>query len=1153
MLLASVSKRFHAILRQDLEQIMTHNRPQGQLGGFSGQQTAFGAQALRVYGNIAKEANKSCAVLFIDLQNAFHRLPRELAVGVLHPEDWKTVLDALEEAGTPMEAYAAGHSFTNVLDKLKAPPLLVRALRSAHANTWFTLTGNEIVRTARGTRPGSPIADIVFHLIMFEAIGELDQWIKQQTAYQQLQAELHIHFTSIVWADDVAIPWMTHQADQLLPALTALQQKVHQVFAQRGLPLNYAVGKTNAVLTFRGAKAPEFRQQYQMVANPGITIQVSPTEEVFLPFVLQYKHLGAMYTSAQTIDMELRHRAGTARSAFQQIAKTILCNKHLPEFLRVRMFGVLICTKLFHGLGSWPTPTTKQLKQLNSTYVGMLRKVLRLGPTGYQLSNAHVLERAGLPTTRVRLASERLMYAQRVFQVGPVFLQEALHAEKELCNTSWLQGLQADLAWMQATCLTPLPEGIPQDLTRLFDLWQQGPRPWRKLVKQALRRHDQQERAMQGVHDIHADIFRTLASAGATFEPDPLEAPGPEADHRCHCGRSFTTPQGLATHRWQVHKQYSPEFDYITGSVCQACLQDFWTSGRLHQHLSYAPRDGSANRCFTILKQMNLSLQREQVQMPHHVQGLNRREALQVFGPYRAYQTATERAREEAQHQVEILQKQLHQEYQLAPQGDETQRATLLADLTEITETWFRAFVQNDHSQSSLHELSSAWVARLAEEPEHLHPWAEGVFLYWGRYDLETYIESIVDGYAEPIIADAFADTENDLPKAQLLKELRYHKRRVDQLTAQEEQEQQPQPHRPVHRGTANPHERAQTQHEIPRRIAQQCAWQERLRQVKWNELPPEALTPTTPLLKQVRATPHFIVVHLFSGRRRLQDFHWHLDDLARRMAIQVTVLSLDTAVSSFYGNLEITSTTWERLCTLYEQKWVAGTLTGPPCETFSEARFTELPGAQGPRPLRSHEQLFGLEHLKSREYKQLAMGSKFFLQSCKALVFHLIYGGIFVGEHPAPPADGNRPTIWRSALVQLLLQHPDVCLHVVPQWLWGAGAIKPTGLITVRLPYFKKDMYDNQVPFAIKPTAPIIGRFKDGTFKTSEHKEYPGAFCKALAFCFLNRLKHDYRNGKCTERSEALPEEVHKWFLEARGASTEIRAEAQWLPDFQG
>ena len=129
---------------------------------------------------------------------------------------------------------------------------------------------------------------------------------------------------------------------------------------------------------------------------------------------------------------------------------------------------------------------------------------------------------------------------------------------------------------------------------------------------------------------------------------------------------------------------------------------------------------------------------------------------------------------------------------------------------------------------------------------------------------------------------------------------------------------------------------------------------------MRWRDLPPDAPLPVTPLLRPVRATPHFLIVHLFSGRRRVADFHWHLDDMARRMQIQVTVLSLDTAVSGYYGNLEITSTTWSRLCTLYEQKWIAGTLTGPPCETFSEARFTELPDQdQGPRPLRSHEQLY--------------------------------------------------------------------------------------------------------------------------------------------------------------------------------------------------
>ena len=157
------------------------------------------------------------------------------------------------------------------------------------------------------------------------------------------------------------------------------------------------------------------------------------------------------------------------------------------------------------------------------------------------------------------------------------------------------------------------------------------------------------------------------------------------------------------------------------------------------------------------------------------------------------------------------------------------------------------------------------------------------------------------------------------------------------------------------------------------------------------------------------------------------------------------------------------------------------------------------------------------------------------------------------VSIDPAPPSAEDRPIIWRPAVVQLLLRHPDICLRILPQWWWGAGAVKPTGLITVRMPTFKQDMYNNQVPFAIKPTAPIIGRLQDGSFKTSEHQEYPDAFCKALASSFLHRLQRQYRNGLCAERTAELPTEVTQWLLEARDTSSEIRAEARWLPDFQG
>ena len=217
------------------------------------------------------------------------------------------------------------------------------------------------------------------------------------------------------------------------------------------------------------------------------------------------------------------------------------------------------------------------------------------------------------------------------------------------------------------------------------------------------------------------------------------------------------------------------------------------------------------------------------------------------------------------------------------------------------------------------------------------------------------------------------------------------------------------------------------------------------------------------------------------------------------------------------------------------------------------EARFTQLEGQPGPRPLRSHDQLYGLEELRPREYRQLALGSSFFLQTCLVMAYHIIYGGLFIGEHPAPPRDLLRPTIWRVTIIQLMLKHPDVDLHVLPQWLWGAGAIKPTGLITIRMPSFKKNMYDHQKADAIRPSAPIIGRFQDGSFKTSEHKEYPSAFCRALAASTLHQLKHAHRNGSCIERTVELPADATEWLRFAAKASTDIRAEASWLPDYQG
>ena len=85
----------------------------------------------------------------------------------------------------------------------------------------------------------------------------------------------------------------------------------------------------------------------------------------------------------------------------------------------------------------------------------------------------------------------------------------------------------------------------------------------------------------------------------------------------------------------------------------------------------------------------------------------------------------------------------------------------------------------------------------------------------------------------------------------------------------------------------------------------------------------------------------NFLIAHLFSGRRRFGNVHsfLHIVGQGKQVIIQVVVLSLDTANSIHYGNLQVTSVTWNRLIDLYERGLIAATLTGALRETRSEAR----------------------------------------------------------------------------------------------------------------------------------------------------------------------------------------------------------------------
>ena len=144
-----------------------------------------------------------------------------------------------------------------------------------------------------------------------------------------------------------------------------------------------------------------------------------------------------------------------------------------------------------------------------------------------------------------------------------------------------------------------------------------------------------------------------------------------------------------------------------------------------------------------------------------------------------------------------------------------------------------------------------------------------------------------------------------------------------------------------------------------------------------------------------------------------------------------------------------------------------------------------------------------------------------------------------------------TRPSIWTSAILEVLLQHPEVTLTHVSQYQWGAPVTKPTGFLHYQMPGFRKHLYRHADSTALKPKDIAIGRDSSGQFRTSRHKEYPARFCKGLASTIVQALASARRQHEVCDR-DAFHPSLLKWIQGAAIASSKVHRNT-WLPDFQG
>ena len=285
---------------------------------------------------------------------------------------------------------------------------------------------------------------------------------------------------------------------------------------------------------------------------------------------------------------------------------------------------------------------------------------------------------------------------------------------------------------------------------------------------------------------------------------------------------------------------------------------------------------------------------------------------------------------------------------------------------------------------------------------------------------------------------------------------------------------------------------------------------------------------------------PVLYVLHLFSGQRREGDIQYWIEDLMRapmHASHNIVVLSVDIVNDPVMGDLtrKDTLSLWIRM---FRDRRAIGVIAGPPCETWTVARYMPVEGMRNPPPpLRSLDQVWGFKNLSRKHRAQVDIGNEL-LRATLILVVEAYASGAFaIVEHPGEPTwVPEAPSIWRSSFVRHLRDHLGADLLDFDQCSAGADSRKPTCLMSVNLPHLRTAF--RALPgrgFCTHGRQPhkstLKGLAADGTWRTAPAKQYPSEMCKTVGVAITGYVTDKVAQPTVGSLFE-LPSETASFFV---------------------
>eukprot|EP00439_Symbiodinium_sp_Y106_P020570 s2823_g2.t1 len=304
---------------------------------------------------------ESCALIFLDLREAFYRVIRPLITGSrFNDEDYAKVVATLrlapdtlavlhrhlQESSLPQLAGASGWNAVSISELLHC--------------TWFRFRGGDkVVETGIGSRPGDNVADLVFSYLFACVLSDLKAHLQDagiltclpwdvtfQGEVQPIStldsAATDLPVMDVTWMDDLSLMIRTRRAGDLPGVTSRAAAALIDHCLSRGLVPNLDKGKTEVIMSPVGAGSRQVRAAAFRDKDPALCVESDSLGTVPVRVVSQYRHLGGIVHHSGKVLKEVRHRIALAHEAFQKHRRRVFAAPGISLSAKATLYHSLV-------------------------------------------------------------------------------------------------------------------------------------------------------------------------------------------------------------------------------------------------------------------------------------------------------------------------------------------------------------------------------------------------------------------------------------------------------------------------------------------------------------------------------------------------------------------------------------------------------------------------------------------------------------------------------------------------------------------------------------------------------------------------------------------------------------------------------------------